>query len=231
MRLRSSTILTLLLLLFELLPAQHRQQKVTLFGSLTTTSKVYHHSKDSDPAIRNQYFSIDEIWGIGIDYRFPVSDNQIEFGFSIEYLSAHTDKINLLDQSDQVKITDGYYSIPLEASSYFRIPIGIKPLNFYMGGGIGVYFGGRNLEIDGIKNHINTLTPGAGIHILTGFEYQITSNLSSRTEIKFRDIQFSSQSDKIELHNNSTLPFSIESADSRVSIDGLALYLGIVVRW
>jgi hypothetical protein len=230
-RLRGSTILPFILILFELLPAQTRQQNVALFGSLTTSSKIYHHSKDSDPEIRNQYFSIDEIWGIGINYRFPISDDQIEFSFSIEYLSAHTNKINLLDPSNQFNISDGYYAIPIEASSYFRIPIRIDPLNFYIGGGIGIYFGGRNLEIDGIRNHISTFIPGAGIHILTGFEYYLTSILSARSEIKFREIQFSSKSDKIELDNNSTLPFSIESADSRVSIDGLALSLGIVVRW
>lgn len=214
-----------------MLPAQNRQQSVTLSGSLTTTSKIYHHSKDSDPAIRNQYFSIDEIWGFGIDYRFPLSDGQTELGFSIEYLSAHTNKINLLDPSNQGKIVDGYYAIPIEASSYFKLPIGIQSLTFYIGGGIGLYFGGRDLSIDGIENHINHFSPGAGIHILTGCEYKLTSIFSARTEIKFREVQFSSESDKIELANNSTLPFSIESSDSRVSIDGLLLSLGIVIKW
>jgi hypothetical protein len=230
-RLQSATILVLIFLVFEMLPAQNRQHKTTVWGTFTTSSKLFHHALDPDPLLRNQYVSFDNIFGIGLDHRFPIFDEKIDIGLSIECLSVQSTSHTQTILSSQFSISDGFYSIPVEASAYFLIPIGMKPLNFYMGGGIGIYFGGRTLQINGIKTKIQKHSPGGGIHILTGLEYELTSAFSVRTEIKFRDIQFSSRVKKINLGNNSSLPFLIESMDSRISIDGLALAIGIVLKW
>lgn len=231
MRLLGGTILILFLLFVEPLPAQNRQRSFSVFSTLTTNSKVFHHAKDPDPEIRNQFFAISDVWGFGIDLRIPLPDPKFEIGFSVEYLFARLDDINLTDNSGGYIVSDGYFSLPAEMTGYFDLPLGIHPLRGYIGGGIGIYLGGRTIEVNGVKSRIEKLIPSSGIHVLTGFEYPPSELFTVRMEIKFRNVEFSSRNGQIASEEGSPLPFIIDSSDSRVSLDGLTLALGVALRW
>lgn len=231
MRLKWAAVFILTIIFSEMLPASNRQHSTTFFGSFTSSSKLFHHSNDSDPFLKNQFISFDNIFGIGIDHRITFTQKNFSLGLSFEYLTSKAQESHQIIFSEEFTISDGFYAIPIELSVYYSIPLGFKSFNFFMGGGIGLYLGGRLLEINNQKIQTARCSPGAGIHITTGWDYDIFANVSVRNEIKFRDVQFSSQLKNQYTEKSSSLPITIESTDSRMSIDGLQLTLGLVLKW
>jgi hypothetical protein len=227
MRTRSALLLLLIILCGSAeVSAQDNLYCVSIFGSLTTSSKLFPHPQDSDELRRGQFLPLDNIFSGGIDIRRSFPEIRIQAGFSIEYLTRSYES-----SVGTISTRDGYTAIPIELTGYFHIPVGTPTLLFYMGGGIGLYIGSRNYEYAGVSAPTINRTAGAGIHVLSGLEYDFFSRLALRSEVKFRDIQFETTNQfrtDTAFFGNQVLPIDQTPFTSRVHIDGIMLAFGIV---
>ncbi len=206
---------------------------VSVFGTFSSSSELFHHPDDSDPTLRSQFLPINDIFSIGFDYRRVIDPLRLRLIVSIEYISGSQNlSLPLTDVSVPEK--DGYSVIPLEVSGSFNIPVGTDILHFYIGGGGGMYIGERIYEVGGIASQITGRKPGFGIQILSGLELNVSENISLRSEVKFRDVQFESENrfpvSSIKA-GNGTINLDTQPFNSRISIDGTTLHLGVVVSF
>lgn len=218
---------------FQHVYSQDHPYSIALSGSITTTSRLYVNPYSTDQASRNQSLTIDGIWGIGIDIRRDIQGNHLSAGLSTEYLGSYEEYT--IEETSGTNITpkDGYIAIPVELTGYFSIPLGTETFHMYIGGGIGVYFGERRYQIAGLSSHIVERKPVPGIHVVSGFEFDITSILFLRTELKFRDVQFETSNvfTPDQSYPGVTLPHGWKPFTSRVSIDGILINTGIAFRF
>jgi len=212
--------------------AQDFRYSLSVFGSYTTSSKIFQHPNDANEVIRNQFLIMDNIFGGGIDLRKNLPDLRIIIGLSIEYIHKAYEYKRADLQSAAISVKEGYSAFPLELSAYYKIPIGLNQVLFYIGGGGGLYFGTRQYEEAGVSSVVVSLKPSLGIHILCGIEYSLTSRFSLRSEWKFRDVQFKVANrfpQSMVTYNGYIESIQQELMYSRIHIDGMMLNLGIVL--
>jgi len=233
MRFPRVTYLCLLLLL----PAPDgragdRRVSVAFFGTLTTSSKLFPNPNAQDDFLRGTYSPINSVFSVGIDVRGDIPEIGLRVGLSSEYISS-TLAGSVPNTGGTIPVEDGYRAVPVELTGYFRIPVGGESINFYMGGGGGVYFGGRRYlyagaEPERIRDDLNV-----GIHVLSGLEVSLGGRTAIRTELKFRNVQlettqrFTSPS---TVYRDATVPLPQETLHSRIQIDGMNLVVGIAYR-
>jgi len=225
-----------IVLLIGALPtlAQDNLYDLTLLGSFTTSSKLFHHPDDADEIIRSQFVSLDNIFGVGFDLRRAIEPFSVQLGLSVEYLSKTESFDFPTSGSRTIPVKDGYTTIPIELSGYFFIPIGDEHIRFYMGGGGGTYIGRRHYEYAGTRAATVEQHVGFGIHILSGLLYRLAPRLSLRSELKFRDVQFETVNKFTQqsiFFRGTPLYLDQEPFASRVNIDGMALTLGLAVHF
>ena len=215
-------------------PAQDHPYSVALFGSFTTSSKLFHHPHDADEILRSQFLPLDNILSAGIDIRRTLEGLRLQVGLSAEYLSK-TETIELpAAQGKKIPITDGFTAIPVELSGYFLVPVGSQNLHVYMGGGGALYLGDRQYEYAGEQAETIEHGVGYGIHIMSGIEYAMESRISVRSELKFRDIQFETTSDfkrDAAIYHGSTVALDQSAFSSRISVDGMTFNIGLVYHF
>ncbi len=228
------TIIALVMMVFcfQRVEAQQSRYSVSVNGSVTTSSKLYYYPFDPDEVTRNQSLPFDGVWGLGIDVRRELGQSNIQIGLSAEYLRSETE-IEIPTNQKKIVTTDGYVALPVEFSGYFSIPFSTENFRMYMGGGVGMYFGERRYTHAGVESKIIGRTPGIGIHVLSGFEFNLGSNIALRTELKFRDVQFESTN---VFPTDATFPPSTPLPEqspfpSKVSIDGILFGAGIVYHF
>jgi|ERR1041384_842000 hypothetical protein len=230
----SFAALGLLLLLQPASRAQDKPYSVGLFGTFTSSSKLFHHPDDPDQIIRSQFLPLDDIFSAGIDVRRSIENLRIRIGLSAEYISTSELIMVPLSPSSSVPVEDGFTAVPVELSGYFMIPFGDEKIQFYMGGGGGAYFGSRKYRFANAEAATVARNIGVGIHVLSGVEYAIRPALSLRSEIKFRDVQFET-TNRFDSPSTTYLGHTIlldqTPLPSRVNIDGLTVHLGIVFRF
>jgi hypothetical protein len=211
--------------------AQEHPYTISLFGSFTTSSKLFHHPDAADELTRSQFMPLGDIFAGGIDARRSIENLRIEVGLSIEYIEK-TSVFGLpASASDNIPVRDGFTAVPVELTGYFMIPVGGEEIELYMGGGAGVYFGTRHYQIAGAEAKTVGHRTGYGIHVLSGIRYRMQSRLFLRSEVKFRDVQFETvnQFDQpATSYLGIVVPLDQQPMVSRINIDGLALSLGIV---
>lgn len=219
------------------LVSQDRPTSVSIFGTLSTTSELFHHPNDPDLLLRSEYYPLNVIFGAGADLRYSITPLRVVIGASAEILS----KSDLFSISTtgistsghqvltaDVPVHDGYVVVPIEMSIYVPLPIGNDIFQIYIGGGGGAYFGRRNYSYGGVNITSTDRSPGYGIHILSGAEYRLSSEFSLRTEFKFRDVHFETTGSFPDQNASVdgvsvTLPQGPQEA--RINIDGLAITL------
>ena len=209
--------------------SQERQYSIMLFGGLTTSSKLFHHPNDPDELLRSQFFPFENIFSAGIDARRNFEDLGVQIGLNVEYISKNTTS-SIPAPAGTVQVTDGLIAFPVELTGYFYIPVGSDRFHVYMGGGTGAYIGSRTYEYAGAVAQTVERTAGFGIHILSGVEYDLTPEVSLRSEIKFRDVQFETVNRFTQFaafDQGSTLTLDQDPLPSRINIDGMHLSLGI----
>ena len=209
--------------------AQEQTYAISAFGTFTTSSKLFYHPNDPDDLRRGQYLPLDNAFSGGIEVRRELPSLRIRVGLSIEIISKK-ETINLPSASTFIPVNDGFVAVPVELSGYFMIPVGSDHTYMYMGGGIGAYFGNRIYEFPGARAETVGRSPGFGIHVLTGFEYDAEERISLRTEIKFRDVQFESVNQFIQpsiTYRGSVIPLNQEPQTSRINIDGMVVSFGL----
>ncbi len=225
------------------LVSQDRPASVSIFGTLSTTSELFHHPNDPDLLLRSEYYPLNVIFGGGTDIRYAIAPLRCVVGASVEIMSkSETFSIStsgISSSSHQlttvdVPVQDGYVVVPAELSVYVPLPIGNDIFQVYIGGGGGAYFGKRNYSYGGVEITTTDHTTGFGIHILSGAEYQMTPAFSLRTEFKFRDVHFettgSFPEDQTSVENLSvTLPRGPQEA--RINVDGLAIAIQLAYHF
>jgi hypothetical protein len=230
----SAYIVLFVFLSASTLVAQESYYQVALYGSFTTSSKLFQRTSDADENIRTQFLPLNDIFSVGIDVRQKVEAFDIQIGLNVEYLSKTESFTVPISSNKTIPVIDGFTAIPVELSGFFVIPVGSEVFQIYMGGGGGVYLGSRRYEYAGANAITIERKPGYGIHILSGAQYRLTPTFSFRSEIKFRDVQF-------ETVNRFTQPYTFYRGtavtldplpfSSRITIDGMALNFGLVYHF
>ncbi len=214
--------------------AQEPLYELGLYGTFTTSSKLFHHPNDPNELLRDEYLPIDGIFSGGIDVRRMIEPIHLQLGLGIEYIRKVTSEDNVAGNGAVVTDRNGYEVIPIEASAYFYIPIGTKDLKFYMGGGGGMYLGRRIYWIGNAEAATVSTQPGFGIHVLSGVDYMFSSRWSVRGELKFRNVQFRSTnqfSSSTTYSNGSLVTLDQQPQDSRINVDGMVINAGIAFHF
>ncbi len=221
--------------------SQERRTAVAFTGSLSTESKLFTNVSSPDDLARASYFPFGARLGGGVDIRRTVPDLHLTFGLSAEYLAASgtfvlpASSLSPGSASDfPVTVHDGYSLMPVELTAYFTIPLGAEDTRLYIGGGTGVYAGERNFMVGPARAANVERSPGFGIHVLTGVEFDLSSLLTMRCEVKFRDAHFSSTdrfTSASTVVSGQTIALPPTPLDSRVNVDGMDLSLHLACRF
>ncbi|HEY6192962.1 MAG TPA: hypothetical protein VI215_11630 [Bacteroidota bacterium] len=213
---------------------QEQPYSIALFGTFISSSKLFHHPEDPDQIIRSQFLPLDDIFSAGIDLRRNFDQFRVQVGLSAEYISKNGTVSIPVTSTTSIPAQDGFTAIPIELSGYFLIPLGDSKLQIYMGGGGGIYLGTRSYRLGGAEAPTVERNTGYGIHVLSGIEYWLRPAVSLRSDLKFRDVQFETVN-RFETLTTTYLGRTIlldqAPLQSRVSIDGMTVTLGIVVHF
>lgn len=226
------TIGTLMLVFGSSVCHARENISVAAKGSYTTSTRFLYNVDRNDIFIDDKYFSYN--FGFGLDVRMLAYSDDILIGVNIE-------KIKTLDQTTRldyrnglsysVPVSEGFVVYPVEISGYFLIPFSSDVARFYLGGGVGWYFGERIYSIGGAQAATLNSPSGFGIHVLTGADVRITSKIAVRGELKFRDPQFDSVNrfeETSTTYNGLKIPLDTSSSKTRVNLNGITYGLGLV---
>ncbi len=232
-------VLAVLLFLSTNLLAAERGGKFSfaLKGTYTSSSKLFPTPDAVQESARNHSLEFNDAFGLGFEIRHQLGGENIEVGIGVEFLS--TSKTGLATISGgpsrvQLPVMDGFRFIPVELSGYFIIPLNSESVKFFMGGGVGFYYGDRvyrvvNRTAQRVENQV-----AFGIHVLTGLDYFVTRGFSVRGELKFRDPQFDMTSkftDSDVEYAGRTYRLSQQPFTSKVNLDGLVINVGIALNF
>jgi len=221
--LRAFFIVAVVSLMCSSLNAQQRFL-FSSYGFYTNTSKISNNFSFTQFPYEEHTYTFDNIIGFGIDIRRKFVDENFTLGISTEYFSltkSHYENI-------YTSLKDGFSIIPIELSGYFNVPLNNQNLHWYVGGGMGLYLGKRNLTVNNTPSS-SSMNTGFGIHVSSGVEYFFSEIFGVRSEVKFRDAQFES----INTFSHSPAPpeFITGKYSSEVHVDGIMLTGGIVMKF
>jgi len=203
----------------------------------TTTARVYLNPNSSDITLQNQYFLLEDIFSPALDIRYRLTDPLI-IGLNIERMRKTEVGPNLRVFSGSsvalIDVKDGFNLVPIELSLYYIMPFSTERFKFLMGGGGGYYFGEhirkfREAEIENVERKA-----AYGIQVSVSMEYLLRPNIAIRTEMKFRDPQFSLKNkytkETVE-YQGATVHLSQEIFDSKINVDGVTFILGAAINF
>ncbi len=214
--------------------AEDKPFSIAVKGSLTTTSQLFPNPNSPDEVQRAQFFSLKDIWGIGVEVRYRFPETDLALAISADYLRTTQGSAIRLSGNRHIPVEDGYRVVPVELTGYFLIPISGETIGVYMGGGGGAYFGRRIYRIGNVEASSIDQGVGFGIHVMSGVSYRFNDMMSVVAEMKFRDLQFNStnQFSSPTIHYGSTVvPVNTQPFESRVHTDGIVFQLGIVLAF
>jgi hypothetical protein len=201
-------------------------------GTYTTTSKVFINPDSPSGDLRGQYNSIDNIYGAGVELRWKVPGHSFALSLATEYLS----KINNQDQlvgfttpTQRLPVEEGFRLIPVEVGAQVFIPLGSDRIQLTMGGGLAAYFGSRVLKVAGVEAAEKNTPVYYGIHVETSFDYRIRSGFFVRAEMRFRDPEFTTESQFSQTATQSggvLVVFPRAPFRARININGLNFGIG-----
>jgi hypothetical protein len=216
--------------------AQVQIRTMSVKGLYTSSSRLFPTPEATDEFARHRYNSLNHIFGYGADLRYGIPSLGLIIGASVEYLEKNGDfftRYQIDDEVYPVPTVDGYFVIPVELTGYFLIPVSSERVQFYIGGGAGVYFGRRLYEVGGVQSKSLERSMYPGIHVVSGIDYYFHPRIGLRGELKFRDPD-------IETHNRfneETIEykgrtFNLPEGDipSRINVDGIVFSFGLVFR-
>jgi hypothetical protein len=211
--------------------SQESTYSIALTGTFTTSSHLFYNPESSDGFERSRNLPFNNVFGGGIDFRMAIGSSGVVLGITVDYLKS-TDAFEVpATPSLNIPVSDGFEAFPVEGTGYFVVPFSSDRSLLYIGAGGGIYFGRRIYEKAGVSSASVGRTVGAGIHILTGFEYRVFPSIGIRTEVKFRDVSFKATN----VFPSSTTVFKGRVVDlgervnvSRLNIDGMELVAGLV---
>ena len=204
----------------------------TLYYNYTVSSKLYDSPRDPDFILREHYQYIDRLKNFSFDFRYSLTKT-VSFGIGAGYLKSSSiyNPVQGIGETGPVIIDaeDAFELFPLELSVYYLMPFSTEDFKFFMGGGVGVYFGNHIRKINDVS--VNTLERDYdfGIHVIAGMDYFIYDYLAVRGQMKFRDPQFEMKSgyDKPSATiDDENVLIRQESFYTKVNVDGIIFSLG-----
>ncbi|HVO75901.1 MAG TPA: hypothetical protein VMT35_17895 [Ignavibacteriaceae bacterium] len=207
---------------------------ISVDGVYTTSAKIYLNPNSSDATIRNQSFLIEDIFNPGLDFRYRLTEPLI-IGLNVEYMTKTSVGPNLRLFSGSsittVNVEDGFNLIPIEASVYYLLPFSTELFKFFMGGGMGYYYGEQIRKFGDVNVENAERKTAYGIHVSISMDYVINNFVAVKTEMKFRDPQFTVKSrytKEFANYHGEVFRVPQESFDSKINVDGVTFVLGAV---
>ncbi len=210
---------------------------IALNAAYTTTARIYLQPYASDEAVRNNSFPIEDIFNPSFEIRYALSESII-LGAGSEYMKVSQGGSELVVFSQGaarvINVEEGFNFIPFEITAYYLLPFSTAKVKFLMGGGAGYYFGSHIRKIG--EAEVNTINRkfAYGIHVNLSMDFLVRDNISVRSEMKFRDPQFtitSAYNSQEVYYNGSVIHLLQESFDSKINIDGVTIMLGIAYHF
>jgi hypothetical protein len=225
-----------ILVLAGILPAQTNERilSVAFRGTYTTSSKVFDNPDAASTDMRGQYVALDNIYGTGVELRVNIPGHSVALSIAAEYLFKQDESGQLVGFTTpprRLTVREGFRLIPIELGAQIPLPVGFETVRLSIGGGIGVYFGSRILDVAGAEAVQQNKPVSYGIHVETNFDYQIIPRLYARVEMRFRDPEFTTESkfEKQVTQANGVLVFlPQEPFRARINVNGLTFGAGLV---
>jgi len=199
---------------------------MTVRGNYISSAKVYFNPDATSEALRGEYLPVYDLLGGGIELRITLPEERIFFSLSADYVARTKTANFLLSVNGVLQRASGSEAlkfIPVELAMNTYVPLGAEDFQLSMGGGIGVYYAAQSLTIFGVKTQTTSNPLAYGIHINTGLEYRLNTNIRFRTEMRFRDPEIINENK----YEQQTLegPFR-----TKIQVNGLSLSFGVIVE-
>lgn len=203
----------------------------------TTSAEIFLNPNSSDPVVRNQSYTLEDIFNPSLDVRYRLSEFFI-LGLNVEYINKSANAPNLTafvgSQLIVFNVEDGFRVIPFELTAHYFFPFSTEDFKFLMGGGIGYYRGEFTRKFSDVALSVVQRKIALGIHVSASLDYMLISNVSFRFEMKFRDPQYEVRSEytKTEvIYQGETVNLPNDAFETKVNIDGLTFVIGIVYHF
>lgn len=231
------SVLALVVLLGRLSSqTQETSFSFALRGSYTSTSRVFINPDSPSGDLRGQFNSIDNIYGTGVEVRWKVPGHSFALSLSAEYLSktsAQDQLVGFTSPPRRLPVEEGFRLIPIEIGGQAFIPLGSDHVQLTMGGGVGAYVGSRFLKVAGVEAAERNTPVYYGIHVETSFDYRIRPGFFVRGEMRFRDPEFTAESEFTQPATQSggvLVLFPRSPFRARINVNGLNFGLGVGVE-
>ena len=215
-----------------LLPAQTPEVSITAKGTYTTSTRFLY---DIDkPDIYYDGAILESTYGFGLDVRWSILWDRFSIGISGERITSKDLSYLVFTQFQDLRVVreEGFDLYALEISGYYVVPISSEKIQFYLGGGIGLYDGDRIYSVAGVQTATVQSKSNVGIHVLTGIDYWFLPKVGVRGELKFRDPHFdvSTQFDQpFVTVAGYQIPLDQNITTTRVNLYGVNYMLGLVI--
>ncbi|MGE5440370.1 MAG: hypothetical protein ACM3UR_10980, partial [Bacteroidota bacterium] len=215
----------------------YKDFSLSLNYNYTTTARIFLNPKSPDEILRNNSFYMEDIFSPSADLRYRLTED-ILIGLNVEYIRKVQAGPNLTvlgsGGTQTIIVEDGFKVIPFELSAYYILPFSTEKFKFIMGGGLAYYYG-EHLRKFGDEEVSNLKREFAyGIQALVSSDYMITSFLSLRGEMKFRDPELevtSKYKNKRVNYEGSTIVLAQDTFQSKINIDGVTFTLGMAFHF
>lgn len=200
----------------------------------TTTSKLYLSPYAANQFDKAAHENLDDIYSIGGEIKYKISEPLV-VGLNLEYVKREGVGTQITGVKNHVSVSvdvkDGYTLVPVELSVYYLLPFSSHKFKFFMGGGVGVYFGNHVRTFHGIDVSNEKRKFAYGIQVGLGLEYLVTDYFSVNGGMKFRDPEFelTSKYNSVSFtdEDGGEVILTEETFDSKVNIDGVTFFLGV----
>jgi outer membrane protein W len=219
--------------------AQYNGKDFSLSAGMvyTTSAKIFLSPNSSDPFLRNNSFPLSDILNPSFEFRYLIMD-QLIASLNVEYMTASDRGRNLTvfigGSTATIEVEDGFKLIPIELSLYYLMPFSSNSFKFLMGGGIGYYHGEHTRKFGNAEVLNEERKAAYGIQVAIGMDYIPVDNIIIKSEMKFRDPQFtvtSRYTDRDVVYNNTTIRLAQETFDSKINVDGVTFLIGLAYQF
>jgi outer membrane protein W len=200
----------------------------------TTSAEIFLNPNSSDPIVRNQSYTLEDIFNPSLDLRYRLNE-YFMLGLNIEYINKSAEAPNLTafigSQLVVFNVEDGFRVLPVELTAHYFFPFSTEDFKFTMGGGIGYYRGEFTRKFSDVDLSVLERKIALGIHVAASMDYMLLDNVSFRFEMKFRDPQYEVRSEytKTEvIYEGETITLPTDAFETKVNLDGITFVLGIV---
>jgi opacity protein-like surface antigen len=202
----------------------------------TTTSKIFLEPNSPDPFLRRTNTPLDDLFSYAGEIKYRLIESMI-IGLNVESIK-RTESVDIrsfgFQVSEEVNAEDGFRVIPIEFTIYYHLPFSTDHWKFYMGGGVGYYWGDYIRNFNGISVSNEERDFAYGIQVAIGMDYMINEFSSLKFEMRFRDPEIEMKSkysaDTFTV-NGRIIRIRRDTFISKINIDGATFSLGVAMHF